>query len=155
VRPWFARLSDPEAAALAGDPAATSMQDVIDGLAYHRNAFRAKEALRWAIVPDELGVSVGSIGFVTFDEANRTAEIGYAIARAHWNRGFATRATRLAVDYGFHTLGLQRIEALVFPFNTASIRVLEKLGFQREGPLRSYRIVNNTRRDFVLYSLLT
>lgn len=42
---WFARLSDAEAATLAGDPVATSMQDAIDGLAYHRNAFRAQEGV--------------------------------------------------------------------------------------------------------------
>ena len=46
---WFARLSDASAAALAGDPVATSIQDAIDGLRYHQKAFQNKEGMRWAI----------------------------------------------------------------------------------------------------------
>ncbi len=151
---WFARLSDPEAAALAGDPLATSMQDVVGGLAYHRNAFRAKEALRWAIVPESVGASVGSIGIVRLDEANLSGEIGTAIGRAHWGKGFATGATRLVVDYAFGVLGLERIEAEALAVNGRSVRVLEKLGFTREGLLRGYRIVEGERADFVVYGLL-
>ena len=106
------------------------------------------------IVPDEVRTSVGSIGFGKLDQANRSAEIGYAIGRAYWNRGIATRAGRLVVAYGLNILGLERIQALVLPDSTASIRVLEKLDFQREGILRAYRIVNGARRDYALYSLL-
>jgi ribosomal-protein-alanine N-acetyltransferase len=101
---WFARLSDPEAAALAGDPIATSMQVVVDGLAFHREAFRTKEGLRWSIVPDDVGASVGTIGFGTLDQANRKAAIGGAIGRDYWNRGIATEAARLVVNYGFSAL---------------------------------------------------
>ena len=151
---WFARLSDPGGAALAGDPLATSMQDVVDGLAYHRNAFRTKEALRWAIVPESVGASVGSIGLVTLDEANLSGEIGTAIGRAHWGRGFATGATRLVVDYAFGVLGIERIEAEALAVNGRSARVLDKLGFTREGLLRGYRIVDGARADFVVYGLL-
>jgi len=73
---WLGRLSDPEAAALAGDPVSTAMQTVIDGLAHHRNAFRNKEALRWSIVPDVVGESVGTMGSVVsiaFTAARRSA----------------------------------------------------------------------------------
>ena len=151
---WFARLSDPAAAAMAGDPLATSMQDVVDGLAYPRNAFATKEALRWAIVPDSLGASVGSIGIVRLDEGELSGEIGAAVGRAHWGSGFATGATRLVVDYGFGVLGLERIEAVALASNGRSSRVLEKLGFRREGLLRGYRIVNGVRADFVIYGIL-
>lgn len=151
---WFARLSDAEAAALAGDPVATSMQDVVHGLAYHREAFRTKTGLRWAIVPEELGVSVGSIGFGTLDEAERRAEIGAAVGRAYWNQGIATRATRLVVAYGFRELGLGRIEAKTLARNGQSNRVLEKLGFTREGLLRGYTTGDGERVDHVIYSRL-
>jgi len=151
---WFARLSDPEAAALAGDPIATSIQAAVDGLAFHREAFRTKEGLRWSIVPDDVAASVGTIGFGTLDQANRKGAIGGAIGRAHWNRGIATAATRLVVDYGFSVLGLERIEAEAMAVNVGSIRVLERVGFQREGLLRGYRIVNGERADFVAYGLL-
>lgn len=151
---WFGRLSDAEAAALAGDPVATSMQDVIDGLEFHRKAFREKEGLRWSIVPDEVGGSVGSIGFGSLDPQHRSAGIGGAVGRAHWNQGFATSAGRLIVNYGFETLQLERIQAEILTTNAPSIRVVEKLGFEREGLLRGYRIINDTRRDFFVYALL-
>jgi len=150
---WFARLSDVEAAALAGDPVAASINDVIAALEYHRNAFRVTEGIRWAIVPLEVGASVGSIGFAKLDQAKRSAELGYAIGRQHWDRGFATRAGRLALDYGFKTLDFKRVEALVMTSNAASIRVLQKLGFARRGILEAYRMVNGIPWDFILYSM--
>ncbi len=151
---WFKRLSDREAATLAGDPIPSSIQEVRGHLEHHRKALRAKEGLRWAIVPDEVGESVGSIGLGSFDQANRSAGIGAAMNRVHWNRGFCTRAGRLVIDYAFHTLGIERIQADALATNAASIRVLEKLGFEREGLLRGHRVVGDARRDSVLYALL-
>lgn len=130
---WLARLSDPEAAALAGDPVATSMDVVVEGLAQHRSAFAEKEAVRWAIVPDLAGGSVGSIGLFAFDAERGSAEIGAAIGRPYWNRSLGTRAGRLVVGFGFSVLGLQRIEAVVLEVNRPVRRVLEKLGFHRSG----------------------
>ncbi len=129
LRAWFGRLSDARAVALAGDPVATSMEDVIEGLQHHGNAFRRKEGLRWAIVPDSLGTSVGSIGFDDFSQHERSAGIGTAIGRAHWSAGIATRAGRLVLDYGFSALHLDRVWAVALPENARVVRVLEKLGF--------------------------
>jgi ribosomal-protein-alanine N-acetyltransferase len=129
---WFERLSDPHAAALAGDPVATSAEAVIQGLAHHRAAFRERTGLRWAIVPTALSASVGSVGLFRFDQGARTAEIGAAIGRAHWARGVATRAGRLVLEYGFSALGLEAIEAVVLPENAGTLRVLEKLGFAQQ-----------------------
>ena len=126
---WFARLSDPEAAALAGDPVATSMDDVVAGLAHHRRAFAEGTGLRWAIVPDEDGASVGSVGLVRIDCDRRTAEIGAAIGRDHWGRGIASRAGRTVLDYAFSTLGLEAIEAVALPENARTLRILERLRF--------------------------
>ena len=150
---WFGRRTDMEAAALAGDPIATSMQDVADSLEFHRGAFRAREGLRWAIVPDELGESVGTIGFAAFDQTDLSAQIGYAIGRAHWNRGITTCAARLTINYGFNVLGLERIDAMVLTVNGASIRVLEKLGFELDGLRPASSVADKTPSAYALYSL--
>jgi RimJ/RimL family protein N-acetyltransferase len=128
---WFARRSDVAAAALAGDPVATSIADVIAGLQYHRDAFRAKLGVRWAIVPDEVGSSVGTIGFSEFLPGVRGAAVGAAIGRRHWGRGIATRAGAIVLDYGFEALRLEFVWAIVLPENARIIRVMEKLGFVR------------------------
>ena len=150
---WFGRLSDAKAAALAGDPVATSMEDVIEALQHHRNAFRRKGGLRWAIVPDSLGTSVGSIGFGDFSQDERSAGIGTAIGRAHWSAGIATRAGRLVLDYGFSALHLEQVWAVVLPENARVIRVLEKLGFVLgEDSIAADRPIGK-RTDTLLYHL--
>jgi len=149
---WFGRLSDPEAATLAGDPVATSMQDVIDGLAFHQKAFRRKEGVRWAIVPDELGTSVGSIGFGELSQDTRSAALGAAIGRADWGRGIATAAGRLVLDYGFSELSLEQVDAVVLPENSRVIRVLRKLAFVLAGDLTATRPIGE-RTDTLVYRL--
>ncbi len=128
---WLGRLSDDEAATLAGDPVTSDMQVVIDGLEHHRTAFREKTALRWAIVPDGAKGSIGTMGLGDFSAAAHAAAIGAAIGRARWGEGIATRAARLVIDYGFSTLSLEQVEAVVLPENARVRRVLEKLGFAR------------------------
>jgi len=150
---WYSRLTDEEAATRAGDPVATSRTAVVDGLEYHRESFRKKAALRWAIVLDDEGVSVGSIG-LTFDHANRIADVGAAVNRACWNRNIVTRAGRLVVDYAFENLGVERIQGWALASNAASMRAMEKLGFQREGVLRGHRLINGERHDQVIYAIL-
>ena len=122
---WFARLSDAEAAGLAGDPVANSTNDVIEGLKYHHEAFRTKNGLRWAIAIDLESSNVGSVGLDNFSEDNRRAGIGAAIGRDHWSLGIATRAGRLVLDYGFSRLRLDAVWAVVLPENARVIRVLE------------------------------
>ncbi|MCZ6618372.1 MAG: GNAT family protein [Gammaproteobacteria bacterium] len=151
---WYARLTDAKAASLAGDPVATSMSDVEEGLAHHRRAFAEKEGIRWALVPDEIGTSVGSFGFGNFDEPNLSVGLGGAVARKHWGRGFASTAGAAIVEYAFEVLEMERIQAETLTVNAAAARVLEKLGFEREGLMRGYRVYKGERRDFYLYALL-
>jgi ribosomal-protein-alanine N-acetyltransferase len=127
---WYGRLTDVEAAALAGDPLATSMQTVIDGLAFHRNAFRTKQAIRWSIVPDIVGESVGTIGLGGFVDDRLLASLGAAIGRRHWGLGIATAAARLVINYAFASLDLEIIEAVTLPENMRVARVLDKLRFR-------------------------
>ena len=66
------------------------------------------------------------------------AEIGYWLARPWWGQGVTTEAVRALTRYAFEELGLRRLVAQVYPWNQASIRVLEKCGFRREGYLRAH-----------------
>jgi RimJ/RimL family protein N-acetyltransferase len=66
-------------------------------------------------------------------------EIGYLLVPEARGRGAATRAIGMLVDWAFRELGMRRVQALVHPDNPASMAVLERLGFEREGLLRSYR----------------
>ena len=148
---WFARLSDAEAATLAGDPVATSMSTVIEGLEYHHQAFTDKVGLRWAIALDPSGPGIGSIGFSSFNEDYSCAGIGAAIGRDHWGLGVATRAGRLVLDYGFSALKLKEVWAVVLPENSRVIRVLEKLGFALGDGARYIDRTIGDRTDTLVY----
>jgi RimJ/RimL family protein N-acetyltransferase len=83
-----------------------------------------------------------------------TAEIGYWIGEPFWNLGIATEAVRQVTNYGFEQLGLRRIYASVFAFNAASMQVLEKNGYSKEGVGRSAIMKNGVIADDHRYSIL-
>src|SRR5215475_14697703 len=95
------------------------------------------------------------VGFVRLGLGpHRSAKLGYAIRFDRWGRGFATEAAGALLRFGFDDLGLHRVTAACGPDNTASIRVLEKLGYVSEGRLRDHVFTNGAWRDSLLYSLL-
>jgi RimJ/RimL family protein N-acetyltransferase len=99
------------------------------------------------------GEYVGNIGLHKQDDVYRkTAELGYFIGEQYWNRGITTRAVNLICDYGFRELDVIKIFSGVFSFNTASQRVLEKCGFEREAVLKSSVIKNGKIYDEFRYA---
>lgn len=102
---------------------------------------------------EEDGRIVGSIGMRVNE--NDTAHVGYWCAREARGRGIVPRALRLLSRYAFEELQLGRVELIADPDNTASQRVAEKVGFTREGVLRSHLLhPDGRRRDSVMFSLL-
>jgi RimJ/RimL family protein N-acetyltransferase len=82
------------------------------------------------------------------------AEFGYVVAAWARGRGVGTRALRLYARWAFDVLGLDRLELLVQPGNEASLALGERVGFTREGVLRSHSLVRGERKDMVMMSLL-
>ena len=97
---------------------------------------------------------MGTCTLFSFHTVSRRAEIGYALGRSHWGKGFMHEALRLLVDYAFGTLDLNRLEADIDPRNSASRKTLERLGFIKEGHLRQRWIVNGEISDTDFYGLL-
>lgn len=87
---------------------------------------------RWAAVEKLSGKIVGSCGFA-YPHGTPEIELGYLFDRAVWGKGFATEAARACLDYGFGKLGFREIIAITDLENTASQRVLEKIGFAQRG----------------------
>lgn len=84
----------------------------------------------------------------------QTATLGYWMGARYAGRGRMTRAVAAATRYGFSTLRLHRIEAACLPENVASMTLLERNGFQREGFARAFLRIDGAWRDHVLYALL-
>jgi ribosomal-protein-alanine N-acetyltransferase len=81
----------------------------------------------------------------------QAGSIGYWIGAPFAKKGYMTAAVRALVPYSFTALRLHRLEAACIPNNTASIRLLEKTGFQREGYARGYLCINGVWQDHLLY----
>ena len=86
----------------------------------------------------------GVIGLVIQkDVYKKSAEIGYWIGEPFWGNGIATKAVELITEYGFDNLGLNRIYSGVFEYNVASMKVLEKNGYEKEGIFKNAILKND------------
>jgi len=99
-------------------------------------------------------VLVGTCALFDFHDASRRAQIGYCLGRPYWGAGFMHEALGALLDHAFADLALNRLEADIDPRNAASAKVLERLGFTREGLLRERWIVDGEVSDTALYGLL-
>ena len=121
---------------------------------YMMRKYRLGEPSSWGMEYLEENRIIGTIGFMWYNEENRSAEVGYSLSRAYWNRGLMTEALSAVVRYGFERLGLNRIEAQHEVDNPASGAVMRKVGMRHEGTLRS-RLYNKGRYvDVELYAIL-
>jgi RimJ/RimL family protein N-acetyltransferase len=104
----------------------------------------------FAIVID--GKAAGGIGIVPLSDVERfSAEIGYWIGEAYWNKGIATGAVRAFTDYVLAHTNIVRLFALTFAYNLPSARVLEKAGFRLVGTLHKAAFKNNRFVDMLYY----
>jgi RimJ/RimL family protein N-acetyltransferase len=108
----------------------------------------------FAILDCDQGAFIGNCGLVRVDLQNRRAELGYWIRTSQTRQGFATQASRLALQFAFEVLNLNRIEILIATDNKNSQKVAEKLGAKQEGILRQRLNIHDTFRDAYLYSII-
>jgi [ribosomal protein S5]-alanine N-acetyltransferase len=123
------------------------------------------DAERWVKVantrlpPTNFAIAVddeaaGGIGFVLHEDIERvSAEIGYWLGASLWGRGIMTAAVTAATSHAFGAHDLTRIYALPFAHNHASIRVLEKAGYTREGVLRRSVVKDGVVHDSVVLAI--
>lgn len=119
----------------------------------HGENFRQGTEVTLAITLKPDGQVVGSIA-LSIDKNHKRGELGYMVAKEHWNRGYCTEAVRALMGHGFSVLGLNRVQAMHFPRNPASGRVMQKLGMIREGLLRQYVRNRGVFEDLLMYSIL-
>ena len=98
------------------------------------------------------------LGGLTLGQIRRgvaqTGTLGYWMGEPYAGRGYMSRAVRATAGFGFATLRLHRIEAACVPGNEASVRLLERAGFYREGYARAYLRINGVWQDHLLFALL-
>ncbi|QNS04577.1 GNAT family N-acetyltransferase [Streptomyces xanthii] len=100
------------------------------------------------------GAFVGWCGLVEWNPDFRSASLGYCLGEEMWGQGYATEAAHALLRWAFDTLDLNRVQAETDTRNVASARVLEKVGFVREGTLREDCVVNGVVSDSWVFGLL-
>ncbi|MBK6284773.1 MAG: GNAT family N-acetyltransferase [Draconibacterium sp.] len=99
------------------------------------------------------GVYAGNIGLHKgMDVYRKSAELGYFLGEPFWNLGIMTKAVNLICDFGFKSMDIVRIHAGIFEYNPASMRVLEKCGFKREGIFEKSVIKNGAFFNEIRYA---
>jgi len=119
-----------------------------------RQAFLDQRRLDWGITFIDKPSLIGRCGFNYWLQQDRRASIGYDLGYSYWGHGIMTEAVHAMIAFGFQRMNLNRVEADVAAENIGSIRVLEKVGFQREGLQREQYFEWDEFHDLVLFSLL-
>jgi ribosomal-protein-alanine N-acetyltransferase len=157
-------LDDAEAMfAYASDPQVTrnlaweTHRTLVDSLAFLQASleqYRKGEVAPWGIVLVETGTLTGTIGYMDWDPRHARAEVGYAIGRRYWGRGLMTEALRAVLHFGFRRMYLNRVQALCYPENRASARVMEKVGMRYEGTIGEWIFAKGVFHDVKQYAIL-
>jgi ribosomal-protein-alanine N-acetyltransferase len=109
---------------------------------------------RWGIVERHSSTLLGTVGLFRWNRAWRNCIVGYELGRFAWGHGYMREALTAVLDYGFAEMQLHRVQAEIHPDNAASIRLVERLGFMREGVHRDQGFWHGRFHDLVCYGLL-
>lgn len=123
-------------------------------LYYIGERYRYGDFYDWAVTLKGSGKMIGTCGFAKLDPTNNLGEIGYVINPRYKGKGVASEAVAAVIDYGFSTLGLNRIEARYMIDNSASRRVMEKSGMTFEGIYRKAIFVKGRYETIGMCSIL-
>ncbi len=162
LRPWrdsdiaaiVAACQDPEIARWTPVPNPYGESDARAFLLQRYDALHSGFAAPFAIVAASSGRLLGSVALNRQEWEHARAEVGYWLAPEARGQGHATRAVRLVCEWGFRTLGLERVTLHAATGNTASQRVAERAGFTREALLRSFMRSAAGRQDMVAFGRL-
>ncbi len=128
--------------------------DTLEFLNFVMEKYNKNQPAPWGISLKEESRIIGTIGYLDWDKKNYKAELGYVLHCYYWKKGYMTEALQRVVDFGFNKMYLNRIEARTVPENIPSQKLLEKVGFKKEGLLREQMIVKNRFKDFHMYSII-
>jgi ribosomal-protein-alanine N-acetyltransferase len=125
-----------------------AIEDAID-------KFERGEEMTWAVTLRDSGRVIGGVSLFDWNRYHRYAQLGYDLAQDCWGRGLASEALRAVIGFGFATMQLNRFEVTTLAVNERSIKLLHRLGFQREGTRRR-RILEDdgSFQDSALFGLL-
>ena len=160
---WLTPSDAPALLSIFGDPAVCRfllrppLRDLAEAAELREEIvryFNERTLFQWGVAEREANVVVGTCTLAWISAEHLRAELGFVLAQEHWGHGYMREALPAVIRFAFDTLRLHRLEADADPRNERSIKLLEQLGFQREGHQRERYRVSGELQDAVLFGLL-
>jgi len=151
---FLAHLSDPAVVEYMDIDPQTDIAETLGVIGWAQGLRAEGTGVRWAI-RDLSAAFIGTAGFNTLVwERGCRGEVAYDVSRRFWGRRVMDEVLPAILGFGFNTLGLRRIEAVVTAGNEPSCRLLERHGFEREGVLKEHAFWKDRFWDQVVYGKL-
>jgi len=150
----FTIFGDPEVTRYWGHPAMPDLDAATNLLNEIRQCFTRRQLFQWGVALIETNAIIGTCTLASLNSENRRAELGFALARSHWGHGYMNEMLQVLLRFAFAEMQLHRLTADTDPNNHSSIRLLERLGFRREGYFREHYLIQGEPQDAILYGLL-
>lgn len=150
----FAMRSDPDVMRFIPRPLARNHEDVLELLRMIEDFVQRNERINWAMELRSAQQVVGLIGFVNIQPEHHRAEIGYSLRRSHHRQGLMREALNAVLDYGFGTMNLHTVSAIIDEENVASGALLDQTGFRREARFAEDFLHENAFRNSVHFGML-
>lgn len=154
VNEIFALRSNKETMKYVPRPLVKTNEEAMEHIALIDSKIENNEGINWAITLKSNPKLIGIIGHYRIKPEHFRAEIGYMLLPEYHGKGIITEAIKEASNYGFQTMKLHSIEAIIDPENFASERVLQKSGFVKEAHLKENEYYDGRFLDTVIYSIL-
>jgi [ribosomal protein S5]-alanine N-acetyltransferase len=135
-------------------PRPASLEDIKPFIQKINDMIDANEGIAWAMALRDEPKLIGHISFHRVIKEHYRAEVGYLLHPGHYGKGIMHEALNAVLGYGFTTMGLHSVEAIVNPGNNASIKLLERNKFMREAYFREDFFWEGKFLDSAVYSLL-
>ena len=129
-----------------------TFDSALEEVNYWGSLFPSKKSIYWAIALKENNQMIGTAGFNMISFANSRAEISYDLDPNYWGKGIMLRTIKAIVKYADIALALTRIQATVIIDNHRSLKLLQRCGFNEEGYLKKYEVVEGELKDYYMYA---
>lgn len=154
IKEIFALRSNPETMKYIPRPLVKTDEDALEHIAMIDTKIETNEGINWAITLKNDPKLIGVIGHYRIKPEHYRAEIGYMLLPEFNGKGIISEAVKEVVNYGFKTMKLHSVEAIIDPENHGSAKVLEKNGFVKEAHLKENELFEGRFLDTVIYSIL-
>lgn len=154
VKEMFVLRSDTEIMKYIPRPLVTDFDGALEHIKSIDTRIESSEGINWGITLKGDNTLIGVAGFYRISAENYRAEIGYILHPTHSGKGLISEAVKKLIEYGFNTMNLHSIEAVIAPENYASAKVLKKNGFVQEGLFKENQYFEGHFLDSAVYSLI-